>query len=41
MDIDRMWVIFNRLLTGGTITGDEALMLLRWMLLPEDEMEDE
>ena len=41
MDIDKMWVIFNRFLIGGTITGDEALMLLRWMLLPEDEKEIE
>ena len=37
MDIDKMWVIFNRFLMGGTITGDEALRLLRWMLLPDDE----
>ena len=41
MKLDEMWGVFNRLLTGGNITGDEAIALLHWMLLPDDEEENE
>lgn len=41
MQVDRMWVILNRLLTGGAISGDEAITLLRWMLLPDDDCREE
>ena len=41
MGIDREWRLLNLILTGGNITGDEAIALLRWMLLPDDEVDEE
>lgn len=41
MGIDREWRLLNLILTGGNITGDEAIVLLRWMLLPDDEVDKE
>lgn len=41
MDIDREWQLLNRILTGGNLSGDEAIALLRWMLLPDDEVDKE
>lgn len=41
MGIDREWGLLNRILTGGDLTGDEAIALLRWMLLPDDEVDKE
>ena len=41
MGIDREWALLNRWVTGGDLTGDEATALLRWMLLPDDEVEEE
>ena len=41
MAIDREWLLLNRILTSDNLTGDEALALLRWMLLPDDEVDKE
>jgi len=41
MEIEREWALLNRWVTGGDLTGEQAVALLRWMLLPDDEVDEE
>ena len=41
MSIDREWVLLNRMLMGGELTPAEARAFIRWLLLPEDEIDEE
>ena len=41
MGIDREWQLLNRMLTGGELSPAEARAFIRWLLLPEDEVDKE
>lgn len=41
MGIEREWALLNRWVTGGDLTGEQAVALLRWMLTPDDDEGEE